>query len=167
MKTLAISAAALMFGLVPLAHAQDGARLNDPAQLQREHNRAVAAHDWANDPYNSRSSDDLNRQQLDAAQAAGGPYPLSSQPMPAAQPMASTGADYSSDQTYNTAGYSDDSNTTVVVAGPTHDVTEASPPPDTNPQSTGTPSSDTPYIDHGQAVPPDGDSTGMIQPKAQ
>ncbi len=41
-----------------------------PAQLKREHDRAVKAGDAANDPFDSSSSDALNRQQLQAAQAA-------------------------------------------------------------------------------------------------
>jgi len=41
------------------------------AQLQREHNRAVAAGDHANDPFNSSSSDSLNQQQLAKAVALG------------------------------------------------------------------------------------------------
>ena len=39
-----------------------------------------------------------------------------------------------------------DTTTNVVVAGPPHDSTEAFGQPDTNPQSTGTPATDTPYV---------------------
>ena len=171
MKTIAISAAALSLGLcfAAQAHAQNGAKLNDPAQLQREHARAAAAHDWANDPYNPKSSNDLNRRQLSQAQSMGtGPSGMvySDDGLPAnanAEATADTGTQYSSDQNYS----SDDSNTTVTVIAPAHESREGSPEPDTSPQSTGTPSIDTPYIKNGQAVAPDGDSSGMIQPKAQ
>ena len=177
MKTICLTAVlALGLGLASqAAYAQDGAHLNDPAQWQREHNRAMARGDWANDPYNSRSSDDLNRQELMKAQAAGGPYPddnaYDSQSAPPAQPMASSGTDYSSDQTYsNDQGYVPPPppyDTTVTVVGPPHDANESSPEPNTNPQSSGTPMTDTPYVDRGQYVPPDEDSSGMYQPPAK
>jgi hypothetical protein len=41
------------------------------AQLEREHKRAVAAGDHANDPLNPASANDLNRQELARAQAQG------------------------------------------------------------------------------------------------
>ena len=41
-----------------------------PAQLKREHDRAVKAGDPANDPFDPSSSDTLNQQQLQAAQGA-------------------------------------------------------------------------------------------------
>ncbi len=157
MKVTLISTAALALGIglaATAACAQDGARLNNPAQLQREHNRAVAAGDWANDPYNSRSSDDLNRQQLANSQAMAPPV--------YADTTADTGADYSSDQQYS----SQPDNTTITVVGPAHDVRENSPDPDTNPQATGTPSIDTPYaVPPGTPIKPDDTSSGMYQPQ--
>ena len=59
------------------------------AQLKREHDRAVAAGDHANDPYNSASSDALNQQQLaKAAEAGNAPVPvdLGAKPAPVAEP---------------------------------------------------------------------------------
>ena len=58
-------------GWVSLAQAQDPAHVSNPAQLQREHVRAMKANDPANDPYNPASSNDLNRKQLDRANALG------------------------------------------------------------------------------------------------
>lgn len=56
------------------------------AQLQREHKRAVAAGDHANDPLNSASSDALNKQEVAKAMALGnGPGPADT--MTGAQPM--------------------------------------------------------------------------------
>jgi len=53
------------------------------AQIQREHARAVAAGDHANDPLNSASSDALNRQEVAKAQALGnGPVPAETIPTP-------------------------------------------------------------------------------------
>ena len=57
------------------------------AQLQREHKRAVAAGDHANDPLNSASSDALNQQEAAKARALGtGPMPAdtvtNAQPVP-------------------------------------------------------------------------------------
>jgi hypothetical protein len=47
------------------------------AQLKREHDRAVAAGDHANDPYNSASSDALNQQQAaKAAELGNAPVPV-------------------------------------------------------------------------------------------
>ena len=43
----------------------------EATQLQREHQRAVAAGDQANDPHDSTSSDALNRQELAKAEALG------------------------------------------------------------------------------------------------
>lgn len=43
----------------------------EAAQLQREHLRAVAAGDQANDPHDSSSSDALNRRELAKAEALG------------------------------------------------------------------------------------------------
>jgi hypothetical protein len=51
------------------------------AQLQREHKRAVAAGDHANDPLNSASSDALNQQEAAKARALGnGPVPTDTPP---------------------------------------------------------------------------------------
>ncbi len=170
MKTILISAAAIMAaaGFAASAHAQGGAHLNDPAQWQREHNRAVAAGDWANDPYDSRSSDDLNRRSLDQARAAGSgihTYVVDNgdNGYDGYAPMtADTGVNYSSDQNYSS---DDDDTTTVTVVGPAHEAYETAPQPDTNPQSTGTPSIDTPYaVPPSTYVPPDEDSSGMYQP---
>ncbi len=180
-RTAIVSAAALVLGLgftAPAVYAQDGAHLNDPAQLQREHNRAKAAGDWANDPYNPTSSNDLNRRQLDRANAAGnGPagyvYSDTGEAMPAnaeqeatAPSTADSGATYSSDQQYSDQ-QDQDSNTTVTVLAPPHTVNEAWPG-DRSPQSTGTPSIDTPYaVPPGTYVAPDQDSSGMYQPPAK
>lgn len=47
------------------------------AQLKREHDRAIAAGDHANDPYNSASSDALNQQQAtSAAEKGNAPVPV-------------------------------------------------------------------------------------------
>ena len=65
----------LLAAAVPVAasHAQT---LNDPAQWGREHARAVAANDPANDPDNPASSNALNLKQLHRAQRLGdGPVP--------------------------------------------------------------------------------------------
>ncbi|MDV6332811.1 hypothetical protein [Asticcacaulis sp. 201] len=43
----------------------------EAAQLKREHDRAIAAGDHANDPHNPASSDALNSEQLAKAQALG------------------------------------------------------------------------------------------------
>ena len=81
---LIVSAALVAAGFAPLAFAQDAATTPEvsqqtpptatvpasPAQLKREHDRAVKAGDSANDPFDSSSSDALNRQQLEAAQGA-------------------------------------------------------------------------------------------------
>ncbi len=56
------------------------------AQLQREHKRAVATGDHANDPLNSASSDALNKQEVAKAMALGnGPVPADT--VSAAQPV--------------------------------------------------------------------------------
>jgi hypothetical protein len=65
----------LLAAAVPAAasHAQT---LNDPAQWSREHARAVAANDPANDPDNPASSNALNLKQLHKAERLGdGPAP--------------------------------------------------------------------------------------------
>lgn len=55
------------------------------AQLKREHDRAVAAGDHANDPYNSTSSDALNQQQAaKAAELGNAPVPVDLAAKPAA-----------------------------------------------------------------------------------
>jgi hypothetical protein len=47
------------------------------AQLKREHDRAIAAGDHANDPYNSASSDALNQQQAaKGAELGNAPVPV-------------------------------------------------------------------------------------------
>lgn len=56
------------------------------AQLQREHKRAVAAGDHANDPLNSASSDALNKQELAKALALG-TAPVPADTMPPAPPV--------------------------------------------------------------------------------
>lgn len=143
MKTTLMTTAALALSLALVGqavHAQ-----GSTAQLKREHARAVAAGDWANDPYDSRSSDNLNQQQLQMAQGASpvvsADEDMNGAPPPAAQPMASDDTTYSSDQNYNSQ-----TNETLVIPGPAHDATEADPAPTTNPQSAGTPSVDTPYV---------------------
>jgi hypothetical protein len=58
----------------------------EAAQHQREHERAVAAGDNANDPYNPASAADLNKQQLARAVALGNaPVPVGD-PIPAPVP---------------------------------------------------------------------------------
>lgn len=76
--SLMTAAAALALGLTVSAtsvsaapHAKTAGQLASPAQLQREHQRAIKAGDHANDPFNSASSDDLNKQQLAKAQMLG------------------------------------------------------------------------------------------------
>lgn len=75
---LMTAAAALALGLTVSAadasaapRAQTKAQLASPAQLQREHQRAMKAHDAANDPFNPASSNDLNKQQLAKANMLG------------------------------------------------------------------------------------------------
>ena len=82
--TLVMSAALVAAGTAPFALAQDAAAPPEvsqqtpatatvpasPAQLKREHDRAVRAGDTANDPFDSSSSDALNQQQLQAAEGA-------------------------------------------------------------------------------------------------
>jgi hypothetical protein len=84
---IAISAFVVMSSAASFAFAQDAAPAvapvkdpaptASPAQLKREHDRAKAAGDTANDPFNPSSSNDLNKQQLAKAQSLGnGPiYP--------------------------------------------------------------------------------------------
>ena len=76
--TTAVMSLALT-GMADLAYAQSAkahkatkGQLASPAQLQREHNRAVKAGDTANDPFNSASSDALNRAQLQGLPVATG-----------------------------------------------------------------------------------------------
>ena len=78
-----------------------------PAQLQREHSRAVKAGDTANDPFNSASSDALNQQQLANIQSAMGQTP--SAPSMASAPMTDANTGISSD----TSATSDVGNTGV------------------------------------------------------
>jgi hypothetical protein len=75
---LMTAAAALALGLTCQAgsvsaapRAKTAGQLASPAQLQREHMRAVKAGDKANDPFDSTSSDDLNKQQLAKSQMLG------------------------------------------------------------------------------------------------
>jgi len=56
-----------------------------PAQLKREHDRAVKAGDAANDPFDSSSSDALNQQQLQSAQAALATMPANTNVLPPEQ----------------------------------------------------------------------------------
>ncbi|HTM81872.1 hypothetical protein [Asticcacaulis sp.] len=56
------------------------------AQLQREHKRAVAAGDHANDPLNSASSDALNQQEAAKARALGN-APVPADTVTNAQPV--------------------------------------------------------------------------------
>ncbi|MDI7774062.1 hypothetical protein [Asticcacaulis sp. EMRT-3] len=103
----ALAAALILAGLPVGALAQSAAspaaHLHDPAQLQREHARALAAHDPANDPYNPHSANDLNRRQLERARAMGNgpgvrddtyrtPDKAKAQP-PAASPPAAVNSD--------------------------------------------------------------------------
>jgi hypothetical protein len=123
-----ISAAAIAAGLV-FSGAAFAQTLNDPAQLQREHQRAVAAHDPANDPYNPQSSNRLNQQQLQRAQALGDEPVYQTDrygdhPTPPASPVA-----YKSDDQPMNAGPGD-----------------VLPPPDQpTPSSTAEPRVSTPY----------------------
>jgi hypothetical protein len=89
-----------------------------PGQLKREHDRAIAAGDTANDPMDSSSSDNLNRQQLASAMGA---TPMTGDAQPGSTTMPANGTDA----------------TTTEPSGDTKG-------PDTNPQSTGTPASDAP-----------------------
>jgi hypothetical protein len=75
---LMTAAAALALGLTVSAadasaapRAQTQGQLASPAQLQREHQRAIKAHDAANDPFNPASSNDLNKQQVAKANMLG------------------------------------------------------------------------------------------------
>ena len=63
------------------------------AQIQREHKRAVAAGDHANDPLNSASSDALNKQEAAKAMALGnGPVPANTAgTQPVTTPPVTTG----------------------------------------------------------------------------
>ncbi len=69
---MATAAALGMFGIADMAQAKQThkGQIANPAQLQREHNRAIKAGDAANDPFDSSSSDSLNQQQLAKAQGA-------------------------------------------------------------------------------------------------
>lgn len=138
MKTIA---ATLATGLV-ISGAAYAQTLNDPAQLQREHERAVAAHDPANDPFNPHSANVLNRQQLERARALGNgpgvtddsyrvPYDTTSQ---AAKPPVA----YNSDDEPMNAPSND------ALPPPNTNSPSSYGQPDTNPQSSGTPSTDTP-----------------------
>jgi len=81
--SVALISVILVLALAPAALAQDATATAasqqtpptatvpaSPAQLKREHDRAVKAGDTANDPFDSSSSDALNQQQLQAAQGA-------------------------------------------------------------------------------------------------
>lgn len=78
----------------PTADPQEPA---SPAQLKREHDRAIAAGDHANDPFNPASSNALNQQQLAKANSLGtGPVypdgtPASPPETPPTQPAPDTG----------------------------------------------------------------------------
>jgi hypothetical protein len=137
-----LPAAVLMGGLLalstpPLAAAQETAVVPTPtgptqevdvpptpgtpehaAQIQREHDRAVAAGDHANDPLNSASSDALNRQEVAKAQALGnGPVP----------------ADTAGAQSVPNPNLPDPSGTTTGALPADPDPTMIPPPPDTLP----------------------------------
>lgn len=92
---LILSTALVTVGFAPFAFAQNAAAPTaspaasqetpptatvpaSSAQLKREHDRAVKAGDAANDPFDPSSSDALNQQQLQSAQAA-----LAAMPTPA------------------------------------------------------------------------------------
>ena len=93
-SALILSAALAAAGFAPVAFAQDAAPVVSqetpptatvpaaPAQLKREHDRAVKAGDTANDPFDSSSSDSLNQQQLQAAQGASPIVMPPDEPMP-------------------------------------------------------------------------------------
>ena len=94
MKTaLAIAAALLLSSTATFAQAQETTQTPtppaaespqspaSPAQLKREHDRAIAAGDHANDPFNPASSNALNQQQLAKAKSLGnGPVATTSPP---------------------------------------------------------------------------------------
>lgn len=163
-------ATSLSLVLAASAHAQAS-----KAQLDREHDRAVAAGDWENDPYDPRSSNALNRAQVegyvspprDAAGGYGqGGYVQGGYVQGAAPGMASGDASYSSDMTYSDSGYvpppapRDD---TIIIQG---ELPANSPSsfgqPDTNPQSSGTPMTNQVYVYPATVPPPpDDDSTGF------
>lgn len=70
----------LLAALIAASVAATGSQarsLDSTAQLQREHARAIATNDPANDPDNPASSNALNLKQLHRARALGdGPAPL-------------------------------------------------------------------------------------------
>ncbi|MGN6422502.1 MAG: hypothetical protein ACTHLA_04235 [Asticcacaulis sp.] len=140
-----ISAAAIAAGLV-FSGAAFAQTLNDPAQLQREHQRAVAANDPANDPYNPQSSNRLNQQQLQRAQALGDEPVYQTDrydyTAPAAPPVAYNNDSYRRD---DQQALPEDTPPNITVVGPTHAAPSSFGQPDTSPQSTGTPMVDTPY----------------------
>ncbi len=92
---LALSASAQEAAVVPTPTGPTQEKTTPPepgtaehaAQLKREHDRAVAAGDHANDPLNSASSDALNQQEAAKATALGnGPVPADSLPTPQSVP---------------------------------------------------------------------------------
>ena len=155
-KTRLIMAAAAMTlsltGMADFAHAQSAkshkaakGQLASPAQLKREHDRAVKAGDTANDPFNSSSSDDLNKQQLaNAGLPAGG--------------LRTTDTTATDASTMGTA------NATTATGEAVSPTTEAAPP-----ASDATPSGEAATPD--QATPPAGEATSPTEqpmdPKAQ
>ncbi len=109
--TASAVALALSLGAAPAFAKQTHTRqLASPAQLQREHNRAVKAGDTANDPFDSSSSDALNQQQLAGAPTGQAPS-MASTPMTDANTGVSTytdtGTGMSNDTTSNTGSYTD------------------------------------------------------------
>lgn len=127
-----------------------GTNVAPKAQLDREHRRAVAAGDWANDPYDSRSSDTLNQAQLQ-----GTPFPGSAPGM-ASLPMTDDNTGISSDMSTGMTGDTSVMDDAVLDDNTNNNQVEddtATPPPSDEPAvsipqqdngSTSMPSSDLP-----------------------
>ena len=114
-RTALVSATALSLMLslgAASAMAQDdqsahvGTNVASKAKLDREHRRAVAKGDWANDPYDSRSSDSLNQAQLQDQPATA--------PDMASAPMTDANTGIASDTTDDSAVSNDNTNNNAV-----------------------------------------------------
>ncbi len=158
-KTRLIMAAAAMTlsltGMADFAHAQSAkahkaakGQLASPAQLQREHDRALKAGDAANDPFNPASSNDLNKQQLANAPGSG---------------LRTTDTNSTDASTMGTA------NATTATGEAVSPTTEAAPPTGDATAGDATTSGEATTPD--QATPPAGEATSPTEqpmdPKAQ
>lgn len=150
---LILSTALVTAGFAPFALAQDATAPAasqqtpptatvpaSPAQLKREHDRAVKAGDTANDPFDSSSSDALNRQQLESAQAALAAMPANGTVLPPEQSV---------------PGNAD----VEAVPAPNPDITPDATAPDTSQPGTPDTVPPIPSTDTPDSVPPAPDSS--------